>query len=308
MPDHTSLKRCLKLIIKLAGNEYGLTVKHLAVSLNTTPRTVYRYLETLRELGFELSEKGNGRYVLGGRKTDILNRAFNMQFSVEEAEIMQRLTGSMTKNSALKKSISAKLGFWSNPADQAALQLLNMQIARNTEELQKAQQAKCKVVLHNYRSAHSNTIKNRRVEPFYLRPAAGVVHAYDIADKSCKAFKIARMEKVEILEESFENEAQHEKPETDAFGMTGGKKTQVKLHLTLRGYNLLTEEFPLTIEHITTRKNDKLFRYEYASTVNGTKGIGRFIMGLPGDIKIITPTSLKAEMQSLAKKLVENLN
>lgn len=308
MADHTSLKRCLKLIVKLAGNEYGLTVKQLATRLNTTERTVYRYLNTLEELGFETEKKGNGRYALGGRKTDLLNEAFGMQFSVSEAELMSRLVSSITKNSALKKSISAKLGFWINPTDQAALQLLNMQIARNTEELLHAQTAKQKVVLHNYRSAHSNTIKNRLVEPFHLRPSAGIVYAYDTATGGCKAFKIARIEKVEPLTERFEHESKHKLPQADAFGMAGDKKTDVKLHLTLRGYNLLTEEFPDTIENITARNNDEVFKYQYTSTLNGTKGIGRFITGLPGDVKIIKPASLKTEIVNNAKKLVENFD
>lgn len=308
MADHTSLKRCLNLIIKLAGNEYGLTVKQLAASLNTTQRTVYRYINTLEELGFKTEKKGNGRYALSGRNTNLLNEAYGMQFSINEAELMTRLISSITKNSALKKSISAKLGFWINPTDQAALQLLNMQIARNTEELQNALNAKQKAVLLNYRSANSNTIKDRSVEPINLKPSAGIVYAYDTASGKCKAFKIARIEKVELLAEPFEYESEHKLPQADAFGMAGDKKTDVKLYLTLRGYNLLTEEFPDTIENICSRENDKVFRYEYSSTLNGTKGIGRFITGLPGDVKIIKPASLKAEIVNNAKKLVKNFD
>src|SRR5690606_1071970 len=76
----------------------------------------------------------------------------------------------------------------------------------------------------------------------------------------------------------------HKIPFTDAFGMSAKEPiATVELQLTLKAYNLLMEEHPQSKENITVKGKDYLLKIPIADF----HGVGRFVLGLPGEVQVI---------------------
>ena len=105
-----------------------------------------------------------------------------------------------------------------------------------------------------------------------------------------KLFKVSRIGNVEILPETWQNEADHQAGYIDIFRMNSEHTTTVKLKLNLRAANLLMEEYPLVSKYLT-----KLSPNEWllVTDVCSMDGVGRFVMGLLEDIEIVESPELQ---------------
>jgi hypothetical protein len=81
--------------------------------------------------------------------------------------------------------------------------------------------------------------------------------------------------------------------------MASGAEYEVKLALTTRAYLLMREEFPRAIPHLKHRPQDQDFPYTFEARLYGLEGVGRFVMGLPGQVKIIDPDELRKYIDGL---------
>ena len=78
-------------------------VGQLAAFLETTERTVYRYLDLLRECGFDLHKDANQRFYIEKEDGD------GIHFSNEEAQFLKELVLSAGKHSKLKDVVLSKI-------------------------------------------------------------------------------------------------------------------------------------------------------------------------------------------------------
>lgn len=81
------------------------------------------------------------------------------------------------------------------------------------------------------------------------------------------------------------------------FRITGREAVKVKLKLNLRAASLLCEEYPLA-EKVVSPAADGHFLFD--GDVFSFEGIGRFIPGLPDEVEVLGPDTLK---QYLNKKI-----
>ena len=70
----------------------------------------------------------------------------------------------------------------------------------------------------------------------------------------------------------------------DIFRLSSFKQLPVKLELGLKAASLLTEEYPLSEKYLVKASDS---RYILDINVCSYEGIGRFVLGLLDDIKII---------------------
>ena len=171
--------------------------------------------------------------------------------------------------------------------------------AKNVNLLVEAIEQQLQVLLCNYSSAHSQTIRNRLVEPFAFTTNYIQMWAYDIEERSNKLFNIKRIESIQSLSQAWQYASEHKSGEIDIFRISSFEQTPVKLKLNLRSANLLTEEYPLS-EKFLTKNSDNEWILE--TTVCSFEGVGRFIMGLLQDIEILDPEELKTFIR---KKLMK---
>ena len=62
--DQPKIERVLRLMKLLTGN-LNYTIEDLAERLETSPRSIYRYIETFKEAGFVVHKLEGGVYRLG---------------------------------------------------------------------------------------------------------------------------------------------------------------------------------------------------------------------------------------------------
>ena len=174
--------------------------------------------------------------------------------------------------------------------------------AANIATLMDAIENKRQVILHGYSSSHSGEIKDRTVEPFAFAAGKKTVWCYEPETKTNKVFKIDRISNVEILAEGWLFETHHQKGNMDIFNMTGETPVNVKLELTLRARNILIEEYPEAEKYLIPTESDD--RWILETTVYQMYGIGRFYIGLAGDIQIIeAPGLLEYVREYIAKHI-----
>lgn len=265
----------------------GRTVRQLAQQLDTTDRTIYRYFKLLEEIGFIIDQDFHGRYFV--HRED--GESPEDRFTLEEVSILRQLIQTAASSHPLKGNLLKKLAFHSE-AKELPEQFLKLRVAKAFRILNDAIESGQQVILKSYHSANSAEITDRLVEPFQFGEGFQSVQALDTKDKQCKFFKLERIGDVVILEKPFKYAKLHKKSNTDIFGISGRKETWVTLQLSLRAYVLMREEYPLALPYLD-KENDEPKTFTFNGPVLTFKGVGRFVMGLADEIKVIGPKEFK---------------
>jgi proteasome accessory factor C len=284
MTDQQKLYRVFRLIQLLSQPPYR-KVKRLAEILETTPRTVYRYILLLESLGYSIDKKEGDRYFLHvefGPEGKLIE--------LEEAGFIQDLLWQVPATHPLRDRLLHKLNRQYTLAPMAQ-SLAKIAVHEHIRKLSIAIESNRRVILHNYYAPSSGTTGPRRVEPVEFMQGYTYLWAYDLDKQIPKQFKLDRIGEVEVLAEPIEGE--HESHATDLFGWTGPHWLPVKLKLSPFAHQLLLEEYPDSRPFLRSHKGQMLFD----GMVRDWRGIGRFILGLPGEIEVAEPEGLKAYLR-----------
>ncbi len=287
MDDHAKFERMLKILITLSGIR-SLTVSELSTRFEISERSVMRYLATFRYAGFVI-ERERGAYRIS--KIEKPFRVINelLHFSEEEAYILTKAIHSIDDNNLLKTNLITKLYALYN-FDRVADTVVKPENIHTVHMLISAIKEKKQVLMQQYRSSHGQLIRDRLVEPFDFTINYTYIWAYELESNSCKLFKTSRIGTILILDKGYEYEAFHEKEPIDVFRISSSKQTRVVLKLSLRAFNLLTEEYPLAEQYV--KLTDDNYR-QFDALVCGLEGVGRFVLGLCDEVEIIEPEVLK---------------
>lgn len=284
--EQPRVERTLRLMRLMSGNAY-LTVDELARRLDTSKRSIYRYIDTFKECGFAVERIGESMYRLISMPPGYKDLKKLVYFSEEEARVLTNLIEGLDETNTLKSNLYKKL---CAICDTKSLQEYSgtSKNAANVQALGNAIREQRKVILKDYASASSATVRDRIVEPFEFTNNHIDVWCYDCEKQDVRLFKIARISWVDILPDEWDNEDKHVKGYLDAFRMQGKTQTHVRMELTLRAKNLLCEEFPLAVPDITEEDG----KYIFDTMVSKMEGVGRFVIGLAKDVKIIDSPEL----------------
>jgi predicted DNA-binding transcriptional regulator YafY len=298
MSDQPKIQRLLRLMLLLSGGR-KYSCKEIAERLGILERSVYRYLNTLESAGLVVNRNGGYNLLLEESASKGLQRLFH--FTGEEAYILYRLLeqvdGSPSVKSRLIKKLHTLYDF------RSLIEIQGSSVLEHVTMLKEAIAAKKTVLLHQYRSSNSQTITDRKIEPFAFLPAYEGVWALDTEDKQPKQFLLSRIREVEILPAGQRFISLHRQPFTDAFRMSAAQPVAtLHLRLTLKARNLLQEEFPLAMEYVKESGE----RYLLTIPVADYNGIGRFVMGLPEDVEIINNKAFKDFLMKRIKAWLSN--
>ena len=284
--EQPKIERLLRLMKMMSGNT-NFTVDELAERLGISYRSIYRYIDTFKESGFVVEKLHSNVYKLGKMPKSYVDLKRLIYFSEEEAYIINSLINSLDNTNALKTNLLKKLSAVYN-STSIANYTCNKESALSIESLGEAIKDRKKVILKNYESGNSHKVSDRLVEPFEFTTNMIDVWCYDLEKKENKVFKISRIGEVRVLEEEWSEEDAHKKSFTDCFRMSGFEQTPVKLELGIMAKNLLLEEYPLA-EKDLTKVNDT---WVLDTKVSDMAGVGRFVIGLAHDIKVIDSPEL----------------
>ena len=284
--DQPKIERLLRLMKMMSGNT-NYTIDELAELLGISYRSIYRYIDTFKESGFVVEKLHSNVYKLGKMPKSYVDLKRLIYFSEEEAYIINSLINSLDNTNALKMNLLKKLSAVYSSTNIANY-TYNKESALSIESLGEAIKGRKKVILKNYESGNSHMVSDRLVEPFDFTTNLIDVWCYDLEKKENKVFKISRIGDVRVLEEEWSEEEAHKKSFTDCFRMSGFEQTPVKLELGIMAKNLLLEEYPLA-EKDLTKVNDT---WILETMVCDMAGVGRFVIGLAHDIKVIDSPEL----------------
>lgn len=299
--DQTKIVKMLRLMKILTGN-VSRTIDQVAKEMGITPRTVYRYIDDIREAGFVVNKLYGNVYAMGkvARGLSDFNRL--IYFTEEEAYITAKMIEGIDNNNVLKRDLQRKLA---SVYDSTAIAnyIDNTANAANVEALADAIKRKKQVVLKQYESAHSNESKDRLVEPIEFTANMIDIWAYDVENGDNRVFKVARIHEVEVQEADWAFKSKHKAIKPDVFRMVGNLNEKIVLQLNTRAKSLLLEEFPLAEKDLKREDGKWLLK----TTIHSLEGAGRFVIGLAADIKIIEGDKLRDYVHKYGKRFVDKI-
>ena len=294
--DQPKIERMLRLMKMMSGN-VNYTVEELGDKLGISYRSIYRYIDTFKASGFVVEKLQKNVYKLGKMPRSYVDMKNLIYFSEEEAYIIDSLINSLDETNTLKTDLKKKLSAVYNFTTMISY-VQKKEIAERVEALGQAIRGKKKVVLKAYESANSKEVTDRHVEPFAFTTNCIDIWGFDTEKQENRIFKISRIGSVEMQEEAWEYEEKHERSKTDCFRMSGYEQTPVKLELGLQAKTLLLEEYPLAEKDL--KREGKKWILE--TMVSDMAGVGRFVIGLAHDIKIVDSPALTEYIKEFVSK------
>ena len=296
--DQPKLERLLRLMKLLTANT-TYNVDQLAERLQMSRRTVYRYIDTFREAGFVIKKSGDC-IRLDKESPHFRDISQLVHFTEEEAVILKSAIENIDDTNLLKQNLKRKLySVYDNRT--LADTVVRGKNAPNIRRLVEAIEERRQVTLRGYQSAHGGGVRDRRVEPFAFTTNYVQVWCYDPEDGRCKLFKTARIGSVEPTDTPWQHAEAHTEGFIDPFRMHGEVRHRVRLELGMLAYNLLCEEYPLAERDLRPAGEG---RWLLDTEVANYAGVGRFVVGLLDDIRIVDTPELE---EHIRRYIAENL-
>ena len=281
-----------------SGNRY--TVEELAERLDTSYRSIYRYIDTFKEVGFVVHKEAGGVYRLGKESPYFKDISQLVHFTDEEAHIVNQLIGALDDTNMLKQNLRRKLSSVYN-CTSLANSIVKGKNAENVNRIIEAIDEHRQVILHAYASSHTGSKRDRVVEPIVFTTNYVQIWCFDTSDGKTKIFNTARIGEVEILDTEWQHEAEHKCGHIDIFRNTGFEQMRVQMRLGVMAHNLLIEEYPLS-ERDLTQEDETHWLLD--TLVCNYAGIGRFVIGLADDVEILD----SPDFVEFLRKKCESLN
>ncbi len=300
--DQPKLDRLLRLMKMLTGNK-AYPVQQIASRFETTPRTIYRYIDTFRNAGFVIKKHDN-IYRIDQSSPYFKDISSLIHFTEEEAYILKSAIESIDENNLIKQNLKKKL-YTVYDYKILAETVVKGKDSVNINRIIQAIEEKKQIVLKDYSSANSHDVRDRIVEPFRFTTNYIQLWAFEPETKTNKLFKITRIAGVELSEQTWLFEDQHHEGLMDIFRISSKHQIEVKLKLGLRAASLLKEENPLAEKFMAPLENN-LWLLE--TKVCSFDGIGRFVIGMLDETEILEPESLKLFISEKLTKYQERLN
>ena len=300
--EQPKIERVLRLMKMMTGNN-NYTVEDMAERLGISYRSVYRYIETFKDSGFVVHRKDGGIYKLGKESRYFKEISQLIHFTDEEAHIVNQLIEGLDNTNMLKQNLRKKLSSVYNCTSLADC-VVEGKNAININRLIEAVNEGNQVVLKNYASSHTGIARDRLVEPFGFTTNYVQVWCYEPESGLNKLFNTARIQSVEVLNTEWQFKEEHHEGYIDIFRITGFEQKRVQMELGMMAHNLLVEEYPLATRDLKQIDDN---HWLLDTMVCDYVGIGRFVMGLSGDIKILTP-EFEAYIAECAKEIHELYN
>ena len=292
MHNQHKILRVLQLIT-LLRKAPPKSIRFLAGVLESTDRTVYRYLDLVKELGFELHKDHNNKFqIVGGDEYQ------QISFSNEEVLLLRDLVMTTGKDNKLRDSLLQKIYLQSELEIQGN-QILKANLGKMVEKINSSISENKRIVLKGYHSLNTQKISDRIIEPITLTDNYNSVCGFEVETQVNKYYNLERITEVIQLEEEQQFHQLHQLDEMDVFGFSekNGQKFSVELLVSLRAYILLKEQYPKIENYITKEINSEKYRVKI--DVNNPKPITRFLLGLKEDIEIVGSESFLKHMSEI---------
>jgi predicted DNA-binding transcriptional regulator YafY len=298
--EQQKLMKLFKMIWMLKPPR-GKTVQQLVEDMDMSRASVYRYLDFLDETHFFKVVKDKNRRIIYDSFDE--KGSVTIKFGEDELNcISDALTRAFPEHD-LARGIQAKMFQHARYGLQSQSSVLS-----NTplviRDLHQAMTDRVQVAI-TYFSANNGTLDKRVVEPLEFTELHRYLIVYDAkAYVKITNLKTSRIQSVEILHNKRSTQTANSIKGIDVFDIACYEEQHaLVLNMTPLAYRLMMEEYPRTEAHFEVLNGgngvytEGSFRYQFKATVYSLLPIARFIMGLPGHIKIVESAALVADIQ-----------
>lgn len=290
MDGQKKLYKILQLI-RLLNTPPAKDVPQLTRRLDSSKTRIYEYIQLLEKIGYKIKTDDKHRKSLELS----VSKYGNGILEPDELALIQDILQQSGNKNPLVQELLHKLDTNLSliPLADALPQLHTsriIQLIRTGINLQR------RMMLRSYRSLTGNSTGDRYIEPMELTEDFRYLIAWDLNKEGQRQFKLERIEDVDLLDEPIEKE--RIASPMDIFGLTGDTWQSVRLKLSPTAHHLIIEEFPLSRQYIRMVKKQIIFD----GMVRHWKGIGRFVLGLPGEVEVLEPESLREYLNKKIEK------
>lgn len=262
--DQQAPERALRLLKYLKSN-LTLSIEELAAKLETSRRTLYRYIDTFKSAGFNVIHLHGTIY------------------KIEEDE--KRRPEPTPTQPRHQHSIAELRKYAENHPHHSDTAKVNM--------LKRAIRNGSKVTLKSYRSSDRNRIRDRIIEPYDFTADFSRVWAYDLYEGKNILFKISRIGRVQILQDKWTESARHRRQQVDIFGHINHTSTGIRARLTLKAANYLKELLPESAGDVKREGKE----WYLQTSLCDYEGFCVFFAGMLDQVEIIYPDKMKDYLQ-----------
>lgn len=294
--DQSRIINILKLMKLLTAN-VDYTIDDISERLEISRRTTYRYIESFKEAGFMI-EKTNDCFRLSTESPYFKDISQLVHFTKEEAHMLSKSIEAIDDTNVLKQNLKKKLASVYN-FKMVADTVVSKKNAESVHVVIDGIEQKKQMLFKDYSSGHGDSVKDRLVEPYEFTANYVQIWCYDVEAKWNKMFKTARIGKAVVLANSWNFEERHQRESMDVFRMSGHDLHHVVLELDVLSHSLLIEEYPLSEDYI---KQESSIKWLFESDVCGLEGVGRFVIGLAKNVKVIDSKELKCYIRNYIEK------
>ena len=299
--DKERFDRQLRLLVLLTQDR-DTDIDSLSRELQMSRRSIYRYIETFRELGFVVEKRGN-RYRVAPSSPFFRRITERIHFTEDEALTINQVLNAVYDRSPQVRHLRQKLSSLYD-FDVLARHGVDEHIARNLATLYDAVKLERVAVLRGYVSPSSGKVSDRMVEPYMFLSENSEVRCYELATGMNKTFKISRAERVDLLDMLWSHKEAHLPFYTDMFGFSGEQLFPVRLVLGALSARLLLEEVPSVASQLALLDDG---RYRLHARVCSYKGVGRFVLGLCDDVEVESPRDFKDYLRARVRFLTQKI-
>lgn len=299
--DKERFDRQLRLLVLLTQDR-DTDIDSLSRELQMSRRSIYRYIETFRELGFVVEKRGN-RYRVSPSSPFFRRITERIHFTEDEALTINQVLNAVYDRSPQVRHLRQKLSSLYD-FDVLARHGVDEHIARNLTSLYDAVKLERVAVLRGYVSPSSGKVSDRMVEPYMFLSENSEVRCYELATGMNKTFKISRAERVDLLDMLWSHKEAHQPFYTDMFGFSGEQLFPVRLVLGALSARLLLEEVPSVASQLALLDDG---RYRLHARVCSYKGVGRFVLGLCDDVEVESPRDFKDYLRARIRFLTQKI-
>ncbi len=271
------------------------SLRSIETILDTSERTVYRYLDLLKDLGFNIERDSNNKiFIAATSDIDLI------PFTPQEADYLKKLILSTGKKNQLAQSVLQKVQ-QSSEIQLGADSLYKAHLSKIVEQISVAIIEGKQLLIKGYNSANSQSVTDRLVEPTCFTDNYDAVSAFEIKTRLNKYFNIERITSVEVLETQMKHEAQHEFFKPDIFGFQGkSMNKEIELQMSMRAHLLLKEEYPMSAAFI--KQIPDTGKYYFKANVQSFKAPGRFVMGFLEEVQVVGSKEFVRYIQRVVQK------
>ena len=287
--DYSKFDKILRFVMFLSSGRVHSKAE-LADLFDVSTRTINRYISAIEDAGFAVNRSSKG-YALEVNQSHVKSMSKLIHFSEEEAQLLYERLSDNHHPDVVHDRLVKKLH---TLCDIRLLKKKSGHTRHSIGELQQAIDLGRQVMLINYRSGNSQSVSSRVVEPFEFQQEYLGVWCFEPVSMQNKLFRLDRFDEVHTLDEPQTFSRFHKLPFTDVFRMSRPEPLDVvKIKLSILACNLLKEEYPLSKKYVT--EFDGGFWFE--APVAGFEGVGRFVLGLPGELAVMAPETFKSYLR-----------